>query len=471
MGTEFDGEQDEYVNSGDLEDQYALLTGLTPDLNTEDSAAWQMQLTGAGLFKESEYYIALSRLYEQAFSSNGSEEAVLRLKLKLLQIGSQVQTDLFWNQGLLTQLENLVEEGGTQEGRKSELEGHVSEAEAQLFLSKADLLHQILSSCSSVPVESLESEPWFEYARYLESVSYEVSADDLLSLSALTDLLEEVNDGSMSHADALLVMNEKSLSWLKVLTGESNELPGQMFLDLYLSEPLSQFSKARAELEGWWLAASSSPLMTEETLGHELMGDFNSGLEFVEEMMQFGSLESLLDRYYPLIENETLPEYLELSLNRLISQVYGQDLEALNPDSSVSAQQLICIQDQIAAFGATEAQIEALVRTDEGRSIFREAGYQNESDELEHYELLLQWKSHEEALWEEAWEKALLASVETSTPLIEPDLDLDLLFSEFLVESGSDDLDRTWHPWILIRRIIICLTVIHPGRVFLRMSF
>ena len=52
LGTEREGEGDDHSDLSTLEDELTQLDLLIPDLETEDSAAWQLQLNAAGLHSE-----------------------------------------------------------------------------------------------------------------------------------------------------------------------------------------------------------------------------------------------------------------------------------------------------------------------------------------------------------------------------------------------------------------------------------
>ena len=90
-----------------------------------------------------------------------------------------------------------------------------------------------------------------------------------------------------------------------------------------------------------------------------------------------------MDSYYPLIEGDILPDYLERNLNRLIRQYYDSELEQMSPDAALLSDDMIALEDALAAFGETSAQKEAFFQSDACRELFLSRGFSEEPGRAE----------------------------------------------------------------------------------------
>jgi hypothetical protein len=441
LGAEVEGQAGIYRNIHLLEEESVSLNGLYPDFLQDDLAAWQLKMEEAGFHPASEEYVQLSGYYEQALSlsESDSKKAALSLLLSLQQIRNQAQSDLLWSQSLLSFLEIPEQDVFNLESRRMTLEENLADAENAFYWEKGALLYQILSSYED---DQSNSEPWFEYAAFLKSLSFNTAPLDLEALADLTGLLDQVRTGSMSREDVLSILEDGALFWLKLLTDEIDDIPGMEYLDLYLSEPLLSITEAQAELDAWGQAVSLFPSWSKEMLTSQFQQDFTTGSQFVQNLIQMEDLDSLLDCYYPLIQGDSLPDYLTQGFNRLIKVFYSEDLDQMRPDSSVFYGEMIRLQDVLASFGETDFQREAFFSSQECMEIYGQEGFTEQLEELHRYESLLRWKNYESDQWNRAWEKAFETSVETSLDLIEPELDRDLLFSDFIREEGSLSVSR-----------------------------
>ena len=133
-------------------------------------------------------------------------------------------------------------------------------------------MYHVLSS-SGTPGQ----DPGTEYISYLQSLSFDISSLDLVSLSEAVTLLELVRSGSSTRTEAFEGMEDGPFFWIRVLCGESHDLPGIQYLDLYLEDSLGSLSLARSEVDAWWPAVSLSASLAKETLESSFQANLTTG--------------------------------------------------------------------------------------------------------------------------------------------------------------------------------------------------
>jgi hypothetical protein len=257
----------------------------------------------------------------------GLEDSILDMEKEM-----DLLAELEWNTYVQ---KNLLSFAGSAD-TKSELEMNILAAEYALLIDKVTALKDILISLKDREPEDAAIRG--KYLDFLEKQGFNSGPEDISSVSTLCNDLVEMKISGYSRQDLIDQLDTEVLLWLYAVNSENDLLPGSEYLDLLVSERKIELLKAEAEL-----AAFES--MSVWCASYQLLADdgvlaADSGEEFVENLGSFDNLDSLIDWYHPLLQQAVFPEYLEKGLNAYILQHYGEELEAIDQVSDISAEDL-----------------------------------------------------------------------------------------------------------------------------------
>ena len=418
-------EDDNEPNQSDLEESISIYSALQPDWDSEDLSLWQNQLISAGFSSDSESYNQLSDLYLQSFEPETGD--ISRLQLEAI-IEAEIQENqalLDWNLSVQKWLGmNEWSQGDDAESLTQALQDEIVSEKNMYFFEKTNLIKSILEKIQLVaadPAADPEAINLQKYVQYLVDQNYEVTDDDLSSLTFLLDGFEDVSHLNITEEEFYISFKEDAttLSWFKIITGEKDGLPFSNILDLFLSEEKSSYTKALQQFDTWESLGRLSPVMQKEFIDQTILKGQTTDIEYLTMLENFTNLEEIKDFYRDFSRGEYLSSGIKNLTDRYISLIYNEEISNMGFSESESLEEITDLQNDI------DQLSEGAGFTEENRELLINLGFQDEIAEIESYGISQQWLYYQES------------------EFYDEELSSEENWLEFCIKNGNGDTDQT----------------------------